>query len=343
MELDSLADEVDKILAGNDSDVLDELLKLNGSSDGAGPEEERRRFAELSVGVDPGDGNGGVRRRRESACGGDAVSGAEQSGGGVRMVFRESGEPSAGELAGGPAADVGSSGVCAAVRREIPDDDVRQPGDQPHSRQPGIRSRRKQRKQIHCIVRWNYGAFHRVGNVAFDGDFGGVRGRRRHAGDRRRGDAAQRGETAGEDSGTERSGAAAADGIQQAPCRTGSGADGSRDAGEREETAAAGGGASGAAAGDAGEIGRGDDFGESSCGSRPDGGGRGAEDSGYRVSGVQQGDAVEGTGEDVRVSGKDSRLQRGGGQSVLSVGLGTGAEHCGAGQQYDRKSCIHRK
>ena len=37
MELDSLSGEVDKILAGNDSDVLDELLKLNGSSGGARP------------------------------------------------------------------------------------------------------------------------------------------------------------------------------------------------------------------------------------------------------------------------------------------------------------------
>ncbi len=37
VELDSLAGEVDKILAGNDSDVLDELLKLNGSSGGARP------------------------------------------------------------------------------------------------------------------------------------------------------------------------------------------------------------------------------------------------------------------------------------------------------------------
>ena len=35
VELDSLSGEVDKILAGNDSDVLDELLKLNGSSGGA--------------------------------------------------------------------------------------------------------------------------------------------------------------------------------------------------------------------------------------------------------------------------------------------------------------------
>lgn len=37
VELDSLSGEVDKILAGNDSDVLDELLKLNGSSGGARP------------------------------------------------------------------------------------------------------------------------------------------------------------------------------------------------------------------------------------------------------------------------------------------------------------------
>lgn len=37
VELDSLSGEVDKILAGNDSDVLDELLKLNGSSGGACP------------------------------------------------------------------------------------------------------------------------------------------------------------------------------------------------------------------------------------------------------------------------------------------------------------------
>ena len=37
VELDSLSGEVEKILAGNDSDVLDELLKLNGSSGGARP------------------------------------------------------------------------------------------------------------------------------------------------------------------------------------------------------------------------------------------------------------------------------------------------------------------
>lgn len=37
VELDSLSGEVDKILAGKDSDVLDELLKLNGSSGGARP------------------------------------------------------------------------------------------------------------------------------------------------------------------------------------------------------------------------------------------------------------------------------------------------------------------
>lgn len=37
VELDSLSGKVDKILAGNDSDVLDELLKLNGSSGGARP------------------------------------------------------------------------------------------------------------------------------------------------------------------------------------------------------------------------------------------------------------------------------------------------------------------
>lgn len=37
VELDSLSGEVDKILSGNDSDVLDELLKLNGSSGGARP------------------------------------------------------------------------------------------------------------------------------------------------------------------------------------------------------------------------------------------------------------------------------------------------------------------
>ena len=37
VELGSLSGEVDKILAGNDSDVLDELLKLNGSSGGARP------------------------------------------------------------------------------------------------------------------------------------------------------------------------------------------------------------------------------------------------------------------------------------------------------------------
>lgn len=37
VELDSLSGEVNKILAGNDSDVLDELLKLNGSSGGARP------------------------------------------------------------------------------------------------------------------------------------------------------------------------------------------------------------------------------------------------------------------------------------------------------------------
>lgn len=37
VELDSLSGEVDKILAGNDSDVLDELLKLNGSFGGARP------------------------------------------------------------------------------------------------------------------------------------------------------------------------------------------------------------------------------------------------------------------------------------------------------------------
>ena len=37
VELDSLSGEVDKILAGNNSDVLDELLKLNGSSGGARP------------------------------------------------------------------------------------------------------------------------------------------------------------------------------------------------------------------------------------------------------------------------------------------------------------------
>lgn len=37
VELDSLANEANKILAGNDSEVLDELLKLNGSSGGARP------------------------------------------------------------------------------------------------------------------------------------------------------------------------------------------------------------------------------------------------------------------------------------------------------------------
>ncbi len=37
IELDSLSGEVDKILQGDNSDVLDELLKLNGSSGGARP------------------------------------------------------------------------------------------------------------------------------------------------------------------------------------------------------------------------------------------------------------------------------------------------------------------
>ena len=37
VELDSLSGEVDKIVRGDDSDVLDELLKLNGSSGGARP------------------------------------------------------------------------------------------------------------------------------------------------------------------------------------------------------------------------------------------------------------------------------------------------------------------
>ncbi len=37
VELDSLSGEVDKILEGDDSDVLDELLELNGSSGGARP------------------------------------------------------------------------------------------------------------------------------------------------------------------------------------------------------------------------------------------------------------------------------------------------------------------
>ena len=37
VELDSLSGEVDKIVRGGDSDVLDELLKMNGSSGGARP------------------------------------------------------------------------------------------------------------------------------------------------------------------------------------------------------------------------------------------------------------------------------------------------------------------